>query len=720
MENSHFITTAKDIISSVKGKLLSVEERREKAIELAALMLNEARRIQSNKERRIQKQLARMMNDEVGKVFTTSLTDQCFRSQKTSRVGDQLVHVINTYGIPKFLTWDRQLGLGMIKIFGRILPQVLVPLTKHMLRSETSQVILPGESDKLAKHMQQRRKENVRINLNHLGEAILGEKEAKHRLHVYLDDLAKPNVEYISIKISTIYSQINLLAWENTLEMLIPRLKMLYRAAKENLYTRSDGTKTPKFVNLDMEEYRDLHYTVDLFRRVLDDPEFYHHSAGIVLQSYLPDSHLIQQELTVWAMKRVANGGAPITIRIVKGANLAMEQVEASLRGWPQAPYTNKADVDANYKRMLIYGSVPQHAKAANLGIASHNLFDIAYGLLLRSENNIEPYVCFEMLEGMADHMRRVVQELSGGMLLYCPAATKEEFQNAVAYLVRRLDENTAPENFLRHAFELIPGTKEWQKQSTLFSDACHMASTIGYTPRRFQNRFLTPSKVETCCAFENEPDTDWALAQNRKWAEAIIKEWATKTFPPIPLQIGGELIHSKNQATSTDPSIPGKTLYTYSLADISQVDRALDVAVEAQKGWEQTPITERAQVLANAAHEMRLNRNNLIGVMVANGGKTVYEADVEISEAIDFADYYARNLVELSSLEDVSFKAKGVVLVTPPWNFPCSIPSGGITAALAAGNSVIFKPAPEAVLTGWELVQLLWKQVSVKKCSNS
>jgi RHH-type proline utilization regulon transcriptional repressor/proline dehydrogenase/delta 1-pyrroline-5-carboxylate dehydrogenase len=198
--------------------------------------------------------------------------------------------------------------------------------------------------------MKMRREQGVRINLNHLGEAILGEKEAERRLRVYIDDLQKEDVEYISVKISTIYSQINLLAWDKTIDAVSTRLRELYRAAKNNTFTRANGTKVKKFVNLDMEEYRDLNLTKEIFKKILSEEEFHDFSAGIVLQAYLPDSFEIQKELTQWALQRVKNGGAPIKIRIVKGANLAMEQFEASVRIWPQAPYKTKAEVDANFK----------------------------------------------------------------------------------------------------------------------------------------------------------------------------------------------------------------------------------------------------------------------------------------------------------------------------------------------------------------------------------
>lgn len=712
-KSSPLIEQAKQQIEAVKGQSLSINERKDKAIALAAIMLDEAHRIQTPKEKEKQKQLAGMLNDPIGKIFTTSMTDQCFRSSRSSRSANQLVYVLKKYGIPKYLPFSKKLALDAFKTIGKPLAPILVPLTVHMLRNETSEVILPGEKKALVSHIQKRRKEGVQVNLNHLGEAILGEEEAKNRLQIYLDDLANPEIDCVSIKISTLYSQISLLAWDKTLDCLADKLRHLYRAAIKHPYILADGSKQDKWVNLDMEEYRDLACTVALFQKVLEEPEFHNFTgAGIALQSYLPDSFLIQQELTVWAMKRVANGGAPIKIRIVKGANLAMEQFEASLMGWPQAPYTQKSDVDANYKRMVNYACLKEHAKAVKIGVASHNLFDIAYALLLRSENGVENEIIFEMLEGMADNIRRVVQQLSGQVLLYCPAATKEEFQNAVAYLVRRLDENTAPENFLRHAFDLKPGTDEWKNQSELFAKACKESETIYYGPRRKQNRFTETFEITNPgCPFENEPDTDWSLPQHRLWAEHILNEWKTRVIPPIPLVISGKQIHSKDHiGHGEDPSFPGKTLYTYTLASSEQIDQALQTAKKSELSWGKTSVEERSKLLSKIANGLRMHRGGLIGAMVADTGKTVQEGDVEVSEAIDFAEYYRFSLEQFSQLRDIQWSPKGTVLVTPPWNFPCSIPAGGILAALAAGNCVLFKPAPEAILIGWELVQIFWE----------
>lgn len=673
MEKHRYSAQAKALINSVKGKTLSLDERRSKSIELAALLLNEALHIQTLRDKQHQAEIARLMEDPIGKAFTTQVTDQCFRSKDPQRAADQLSFILNQLGIPKFFSFSKRCKLLLFKWFAKSFPAIFVPLTQRLIRQETSQVILPGEIQPLAKHLKRRKKEGVRINLNHLGEAILGEAEALHRLELYLADLAKPEVEYISVKISTIYSQLNLLSKEHTLEILSERLKQLYKAAQTH--------SPPKFVNLDMEEYRDLRLTIDLFKSVLDEPEFHSFSAGIVLQSYLPDSYAVQQELTHWALQRIENGGAPIKIRIVKGANLAMEQVEASLRNWPQAPFTDKVQVDANFKQMLLYGCRPKHAEAVKLGIGSHNLFDIAYALLLRAENQVEPYVGFEMLEGMADPIRRAVQQASGDMLLYCPAATQAEFQFAVAYLVRRLDENTAPDNFLRHAFSMVPGTKAWQKQAALFSSSCEQIGKVNTSMRRQQNRSIDPLQPRPYDTFDNEPDTDWSLPHNCFWAKNILKEWSGRTIPQVPI-----------------------------VTESSGLEQALDTAERSYQTWSKEPIERRSYLLREAAQRLRCKRGELIGAMVAEGKKTIPEADVEVSEAIDFAEYYRRNLEELAGMQDLAWHSKGIVVVAPPWNFPCSIPAGCILAALAAGNSVIFKPAPETVLIGWHLTAALWE----------
>lgn len=699
-------------LHALRGAILTEEEREKQAIALTAEMLTLSTKTRTHAEKKQQKELARMMQDPKGKAFTMLMTDECFRSARAPRASNQLIYLLEHFGIPEYLSPFKSLQLAFFKeMSAPFFSYFLIPFAKRGLRKAFAKVILPGEKRALNSHMKRRREQGVKLNLNHLGEAILGENEARQRLDTYLYDLAHTDIDYISVKISTLYSQINLIGWEKSLQTLAERLRELYRAAMANPTLLEEGTPTSKFVNLDMEEYRDLHLTKELFKKVLEEPEFHTYSAGIVLQAYLPDSYDIQKELTEWAKKRVERQGAPIKIRIVKGANLAMEKFEASLMGWAQAPYKTKLEVDANYKRMVRYGVTPENAHAVHLGIATHNLFDVAYAMVLRLENEVEKEISFEMLEGMSENTQRVVHNLTDSMLLYCPVATKKDFQSAVGYLTRRLDENTGEENYLRHSFGLIPHTEEWERQVLRFEKACQEADQVSHSARRTQNRLLPPTPLPPHAPFQNEPDTDFSLKENRKWAEDILTTWKGRSFAPIPNVIRGRETHQpKPEGVGYDPSFPSKPLYTYSLATWEEIDEALTCAKTHESSWAQTSSQERREVLREAAQIMRQKRNELMGVMLVDGGKTLTESDVEVSEAIDFAEYYLRLEEEMSTWKDLSITPKGTVLVAPPWNFPVSIPAGGILSALVTGNCVLFKPAPESVLSGWALVNMLWE----------
>ncbi|MCB1212905.1 MAG: proline dehydrogenase family protein, partial [Chlamydiia bacterium] len=440
------------------------------------------------------------------------------------------------------------------------------------------------------------------------------------------------------------------------------------------------------------------------------EEEFFHFSAGIVLQAYLPDSYQMQKELTEWAMDRVAAGGAPIKIRLVKGANLAMEQVESSLHHWPQAPFSTKIEVDANYKRMMLYAFEPEHAQAVHIGIGSHNLFDIAFSLLLVAERGIREFVAYEMLEGMAEPMQRVVHALSGGMLLYCPVATEREFPYAVSYLVRRLDENSAPQNFLRHAFCLKVGSAEWDRQVAAFNKSCRQIERISSQPRRTQDRGCTPRHVEIHQPFQNEPETDWALPQNQRWISEVVKQWKNRVIDDVANGIGGkDSFDEKRASYGNNPSTGDNRLYRYALGSMEQLELALNTTQSAKAEWSRVPPGERARLLYELAQQLRLRRSEFLGAMMVSCGKTAVEADTEFNEAIDFVEYYRHNLLTHYQLEDVDWNPKGCVVVTPPWNFPVSIPTGGVAAALAAGNVVILKPAREAVLVARMLAEACW-----------
>ena len=643
--------------STVSAPASPVADLCQCATVLAEHLLTEALSQQTRAERAESEKLGRLMNDPKGRAFTFAMVDEVFRSHRPAKSAQRWRGLLRTFGIPQYPPLLDRLLMGLGAVGSCILPAVVMQAVAARMRADSARVILPGEQEPLKRYLTTRTAQGFRINLNHLGEAVLGDEEAGHRLKAVLGHLADPAVTYISVKISAIYSQIHLLAWDETLTEIKARLRTLYRAA----------AKERKFVNLDMEEYRDLALTIAAFRAVLDEPEFRSYAAGIVLQAYLPDSYAAQRELTEWALKRVAGGGAAIKLRIVKGANLAMEKVEAELHGWHPAPYGSKAETDANFRRLLEYGCVPENAAAVRLGVASHNLFDVALALTLRETKGVEHLVEIEMLEGMANHQARAVRDAAGGLLLYAPAVQQHDFLSAMAYLIRRLDENTAPDNFLRDMFAMRPGSAEWNHQHERFVLGWHQRLTVSSESRRASPAIQPAGLAE----FANEPDSDWTQAKTRAALTKALRVWQPEPLPELP-----------------------------------DLDSMLSTASNAQRLWEVLGVAGRAKIVHQAAALMSAQRFDALACLRVDGKKASADADGEVSEAIDFARYYARTA---EAPKGVKVEALGIVAVVSPWNFPYAIPAGGVLAALMAGNSVIFKPARATSQIAWLLVRQLW-----------
>ncbi len=184
-------------------------------------------------------------------------------------------------------------------------------------------------------------------------------------------------------------------------------------------------------------------------------------------------------------------GGARIKVRLVKGANLAMERVDAVMHGWSLATYDSKLDSDANYLRCLDFALRAEHTAAVRIGVAGHNLFDIAYAWLLAGAAGVRDDVEFEMLLGMAQGQVEAVSREVGHVLLYVPVVRPDEFDVAISYLVRRLEENASSDNFLSAAFELAddPAMFDRERDRFLASLERRPGPALRTGPNRDQDR---------------------------------------------------------------------------------------------------------------------------------------------------------------------------------------------------------------------------------------
>jgi RHH-type proline utilization regulon transcriptional repressor/proline dehydrogenase/delta 1-pyrroline-5-carboxylate dehydrogenase len=637
----------------------------DRSVVLAAELLESARQATSRREARRQLRLRRLLTSESGTRLIFALADRVLRPTDARTAAVQLRQVTTgdlggTSGV------DRTL-LRLAATAARPAPGPVVALVAARLRRETGSLVYPAEPAPLGRRLSGLWAAGRRPNLNLLGEAILGWQEAGRRAAAVDTLLARPDVDCVSVKISSVAAGLSLIDFEGSVGRIMGPLRHLYRSAR--------ASDRPKLVNLDMEEHRDLDLTVESFIRLLDEDEFATLTAGIALQAYLPDSHGALDRLLDFARRRRSAGAAPIRIRLVKGANLAMEIVDAELHGWPSAPYRTKADTDASYVRLLERLLEAASEDLIRVGVASHNLFDVALALVLSERTNAT--VDIEMLAGMADNQAAAVAARSGQVLFYVPATTRKDFRNALAYLARRLDENTTPEGFLQHVLDMVPGSPDWREQADRFARSVRARDTAITEPFQTQDRGrLAIAPAGAGDRLRNEPDTDLTVPANRRWAIDALRVSARRPPPP---------------ATEAD------------------VDRALTAAVAAAGPWSAQPASARGAVVQAAADALAAGRADAVAVMATEAGKTFAEADPEVSEAVDYARWYATGTALLTSLEsEVESVPCGVVVVSPPWNFPYAIPAGGVLSAVAAGNTVILKPSPEAPATSDLLVDQL------------
>lgn len=675
--------------------------------------------------------LAGVLRDPHGLDFTVGFIDGVMRPESLAAAASQLHRIAPL--VPDFLPWYLRGAVHLGGAMAPALPAPVVPIARRALRDMVGHLVVDARPDKLGPALARLGESGARLNLNLLGEAVLGEAEAKRRLDGIHDLIRRPDVDYVSVKVSAIASHLSLWAFDDMVDRVAERLLPLYLSAA------ADGT----FVNLDMEEYRDLDLTIAVFTRLLEDPRLHGLEAGIVLQAYLPDALPALRQLTAWARQRVADGGARIKIRLVKGANLAMERVDAVLHGWALATYDSKLDTDANYLRCLDEALHPESTAAVRVGVAGHNLFDIAHAWLLAGERGVSEAVEFEMLLGMAQGQVAAVARAVGHVLLYVPVVRPDEFDVAISYLVRRLEENASGENFLSAAFDLADDPDLFARERDRYTASLARAADprLPLGSNRSQERDSDPDLdaprilrdpsaaeegltqavlgiarsasadadpaqvvfggeafVETAVfapreddadavgapGFRNAADSDPALPANREWGAAVLAR--------VPTSVAGDAV----------------------LVDARVDDRAgLDAIVlsvrDAAAAWGARPAAERAEVLGRAARVLAARRGLLIEVAASETGKVFAEADVEVSEAVDFANYYAATARELDRVPGAVFTPARVTVVAPPWNFPVAIPAGGVLAALAAGSGVVFKPAPQARRCAAVVAEALW-----------
>lgn len=553
------------------------------------------------------------------------------------------------------------------------------------------------------------RKENICFTVDLLGEAAVSDKESQTYQKRYLEILDVLNREKgawpdnrllddgengklpkvnLSLKVSSLYSQMDAMDYQTSLDVLKNRLRPLMVRAKQ----------TGAFVNFDLEQFcfRDL--TFDLFMQLCEESELrdYPHF-GLVIQAYLRDSVNDAQRVIKWAKAR----RTPVTVRLVKGAYWDYETLLAKQKGWPSPVFANKADTDANFETIsrVLLDAYPR----VSVAFGTHNIRSIAHAIAYSRLKKVpDRGIEMQSLFGMAEPIRAATIKCGYRQRVYAPIG---DLLPGMAYLVRRLLENTSNEGFMRQRYVKRVSIENLLEKPSISQN------------ERNETRRYTPSDINT--PFRNEPLFDYARIENRLAMQSALTEVQKKLGRELPVIIDGKRIETGNILTRVNPSQSDEIVTRQHQAGREEAESAIQSARGFFTTWRNTPYQQRAEILLRAADIMRERRHELNALLTYEAGKPWREADADVCEAIDFLEYYAREVVRVSEPRKMQgyipgednvffYEPRGVAIVIAPWNFPMAILCGMTSAALGSGNCVLMKPARQTSAIGYELFDIL------------
>ncbi|HEX9968585.1 MAG TPA: proline dehydrogenase family protein, partial [Acidimicrobiales bacterium] len=507
--------------------------------------------------------------------------------------------------------------------------------------------------------------------------------------HLERDDLGPLPRVNVSLKPTALASLYAPLTRDEGIAQAKQRLRPLLRMAAER----------GAFVYFDMEHYDVKDLTLQLFQELLDEPELADLDAGIVVQAYLKDSVDDVARLIAWSSFRAR----PITVRLVKGAYWDAETITSKAEGWAPPVFEHKAETDANYERCTRL--LHDHHGEVRAAFGSHNLRSLAYAVeYARAKGIPDSGYELQMLYGMAEPIQAAIRRLGLRLRIYAPVG---ELVPGMAYLVRRLLENTSNESFVRARFA------EGRALDELVS-----APKVDRIPAKEPATVRPDTDSRRPGEYHHEPHAEWRRGSVREaFAEAIERVEMQLGFQ-VPAVIDGRRVRTTATIESVDPASPSTVVATSASCSRDEADAAVAAACAQAERWRLTPASERAAVLFKAAAWMRARRDELAALMLFEAGKPWKEADGDVCEAVDFCEYYGREMLRLDAGGHVEsppgeanvlrYQGKGVGVVIAPWNFPLAIPTGMTVAALVAGNPVVLKPAEQTPAIAYRLVEAL------------
>ena len=487
----------------------------------------------------------------------------------------------------------------------------------------------------------------------------------------------------ISIKLSALHPRYSRAQQERTMSELLPRVRSLAVLAR-----RYDIG-----LNIDAEEADRLELSLDLLEALCFDPELAGwNGIGFVVQAYQKRCPFVID----YVLDLARRSRHRIMVRLVKGAYWDSEIKRAQLDGLEGYPvYTRKIYTDVSYlacaKKLL---GAPD---AVYPQFATHNAHTLSAIYHLAGQNYYPGQYEFQCLHGMGEPLYEEVtgrDKLNRPCRVYAPVGTHETL---LAYLVRRLLENGANTSFVnRIADETVP-------VASLVADPVDEASKIvplGAPHAKIPlPRDLYGTERTNSMGLDLSNEHRLASLSSALLASAH-HPWRATPMLEHDEVAGGTPREVRNPADHRD--VVGTVLE----ATREQVNAALANAVAAAPIWQATPVEARADCLARAADLLEAQMHTLMGLIVREAGKSLANAIAEIREAVDFLRYYSAQI--RAEFSNDTHRPLGPVVCISPWNFPLAIFMGQVAAALAAGNTVLAKPAEQTPLIAAQAVRLL------------
>jgi RHH-type proline utilization regulon transcriptional repressor/proline dehydrogenase/delta 1-pyrroline-5-carboxylate dehydrogenase len=619
------------------------------------------------------------------------------------RTDDQVARLVDEYfgGIEKLAT-PLQWGLRAVaatRIGARLGAKSLRQQIHQMARTFIVGASIEDALPTLARLW----KEGRGFSVDLLGEATVSESEADQYRDRCLEALrvlgqatsgwpAAPLLErdhlgpvprtHLSVKLSALYSQLDAIDPEGSYQAVTARLRPILDLA----------LTLPAAVTFDMEQAELKDLTLLIFKRLLSEKAYrrYPHG-GIALQAYMKETAADLDVLIQWVRDR----GAPVTVRLVKGAYWDSDVIRYRQRGWPVPVFLSKSETDANYESLsrTLLGQVSLLRPV----FGTHNLRSLAHAEAVAEAMGLPVEAReYQMIFGMAEPLQAAVAEFGRRVRIYAPVG---EFIPGMAYLVRRLLENTSNESFLR---------KEYAESAPL--------ELLLAPPRPADVRSVEPepARISPPQDFLNEPPADFSKISAQVAMQEALK--AVRSRIGRTITVGGS--PSGPELVSRNPSKPDEVVGRITGFAPDDLAQAVRTSLRRSQEWSATPSSERAEILTRAAAVMRRRRFELAAWEILETGKPWREADADIAEAIDFLEFYARDMRRLGQprrlghapgeLNDLIHAPRGLAAVISPWNFPLAIPTGMVSAALVTGNVVLFKPSERAPLVGSLLPDVL------------